>query len=333
MILVNPLHCKGLALPEQLVIIARLLALSSVALSPFPRFVPFFEILDRAFTPAGFDLLMTALRIAGYLLIFFTPFVRSGCFALATMWLGGLIACQPCHSVGHTYLGCAFLMVSLSNRATGASLLRAQLILLYAGAAINKAVDADWWNGRYFETLMVTRYQNALYQRIAEDFPPMMLSKLFGILTIGTQAALAILFACKRWWPGAILLAVTFHSAMVVLVNQTFGPFFLAIMISCLAFLDWPEKLRMHWRPPRITSEYWEATGFRAIQRALFFSPPVLFAIVLVLSSNYRSGLVRNAALGLLLLLFFPWWPTAPVAETGKPIYQGMKKQRSSSAG
>ena len=333
MILVNPLRCSGFVLPEQLVVMARLLATASAFLAPFPKFLPFLSILDRIFTSSGFDMLMMAVRISGYVMVFFTPYVRTGCFALATMWLGGLVACQPCHSVGHTYLGFAFLMISLSNRTTGTSLLRAQLILLYAGAATNKALDGDWWNGRYFETLMITRYQNAFYQRLSEQLPPMTLSKLFGILTIATQAGLAILFSRRRWWPAALLTAVIFHSVMVVLVNQTFGPFFLAVMISCLAFVDWPEKMTIQWNPPRITSEHWEATGLRAMQRAMFFSPLTLFVIVVLLMLDFRSGLLRNAAIGLMFVAFYPWPRALDPARVVSHVYQATKKQRSSSAG
>lgn len=44
--------------------------------------------------------------------------------------------------------------------------------------------------------------------------------------------------------PGlGIALGVSFHSLMVLLTHQTFGPFYAAIALSFLAFMAWPTGL------------------------------------------------------------------------------------------
>lgn len=59
---------------------------------------------------------------------------------------------MPCHSVAHTYVACLLIVIALSSHATGSRVVRAQVVLMHAGAALNKSFDPDWWNGRYFET-------------------------------------------------------------------------------------------------------------------------------------------------------------------------------------
>lgn len=236
----SPLRLRGFEVPAELVLIAKLIALVSINQGGFPLFLPFFPIVEEVISPRTFALATLGLRWLGYVLLFFTPCVRVGSLLLGTIWLAGLLACQPCQSVAHTFLGCLFVVIACSSRATGARLVQAQVILLYAGAALNKGLDPDWWNGRYFETLLDEHHQVALYQNAAALLPDLWLARGLGMVTILTQALLVLLFLQPAWQKKGVLLGTFFHVGMVLVMQQTFGPFFLIVLASYLAFLTLP---------------------------------------------------------------------------------------------
>jgi len=243
----NPLRLEGKPIPPNLVLIGRFIGLTLLLLRdiPFPRHLPYLELLDALGSPGQFRAALLLAAGLGYALLFFGPFIRSGCFLLGSAMLVGLLACRPCQSVAHTYVACLFLVISMSGHATGPWLVRMQVVMLYAGATIHKVLDPDWWNGRYFETLMIARHQHPLYSYAAAQLPPLSLSTLMGVVTILTEAAIAACLLRRRWYVPGVLLGVFFHSVMVLLMGQTFGPFYAAIMVSYVAFMSWPERLEL----------------------------------------------------------------------------------------
>jgi hypothetical protein len=182
----NPLRLGGAAVPPELVLIARVLAVALVLLRvrPFPRHLPYLELLDRIGSERAFTTALYAAVAAGFLLLLFSRSVRFGCFLAGAAYLIGLLASRPQHSVAHTFVACVFLIIAMSSHTSGPRLFRAQVLLVYAGAVVNKALDVDWWNGRYFETFMIDRHAHALYTWAAAALPPMALSRFFGIATM-----------------------------------------------------------------------------------------------------------------------------------------------------
>jgi hypothetical protein len=234
----NPLRLTGHALPPPLVLIARLLAMLLLLRgeSPFRPYLPYVELLDR-FPPDTLGLFMRVATDVGYLLTLFTPFVRLGTGIAGSLHLVGLLGCRPCLSVAHTFVACLLLMIALSDRQTEGRLVRMQIALLYAGASLNKMVDPDWWNGRYFDALLIAHHQHALYTAVAEALPRGLLSTAMGVATIAVQAALAVCFVSPRAYTAGVLIGVVFHGAMLLLMQSTFGPFFGSLLIGYLAFL------------------------------------------------------------------------------------------------
>jgi hypothetical protein len=242
----NPLRLGGAAVPPELVLIARALAVALILMHDWPvsRYLPYLELLDRVGSDQAFSAVLRAAVAAGFLLLLFSRSVRLGCFLAGAAYLIGLIADRPRHSVAHTFVACVFLIISMSSHASGARLFRAQVLLVYLGAIVNKALDADWWNGRYFETFMIHRHANALYTWAASSLPPMALSRVFGIATMAVQAAIVACLISRRFRVHGAVLGIFFHGTMTVMTGQTFGPFLYAILLSYLAFFPWPGRIR-----------------------------------------------------------------------------------------
>lgn len=253
----NPLRLEGKAIPPHLVLIGRFAGVTLLLLrdTPSPRYLPYLEFLDAIGSAGRFHAALLLAAGIGYGLLFFGPFIRSGCFLLGSAMLVGLLACRPCQSVAHTYVACLFLVLSMSGHATGPWLVRLQVVVVYAGATTQKLLDPDWWNGRYFETLMLARHHHFLYSYAAAQLPPLGLSKVMGVMTILAEAAIVTCLLRPRWYVPGVLLGVFFHSIMVLLIGHTFGPFYATIMVSYVAFLPWPHRLELS--PGRLASASW----------------------------------------------------------------------------
>lgn len=243
----DPFRLHGLALPPQLVLIARLLVVTLLLLGdrPFARHLPYLPFLDDLGTSPQFHTVLVRAMLVGCILILFGPFTRVGCALVGVTYLVGLLGCRPCLSVAHTYVAVMFIMLALSSRFSGTRLIRWQLVMLYAGAGINKLVDRDWWDGDYFTTYMVDRHAHELYAEVAGWLPGQTLSVAMGIATIVTELLLVVLFLRRRWHAAGIWIGATFHGVMVLLLDITFGPFVAAILLSYLAFVTWPERAHL----------------------------------------------------------------------------------------
>lgn len=333
----HPLRLRGHALPAALVLVARLLVLTLLVLKdlPFARHLPYWLWLDELGSAAQFHSVLLRVIAVAYALILFSPLVRTGCALAGATYLLSLLACRPCLSVAHTYVGCLFVMLALSSQFAGARLVRWQLIVLYAGAAANKLLDVDWWNGRYFDTLLADRHQLASYAKLAAFLPPLALAQFLGISTILIQLVLVVCFARRRWQRWGIWLGAVFHSVMVLWLNQTFGPFYLAILFSYLAFVTWPETIEVSAAHSRwadwlarglswldfdqvyrfnlgpaaeakpalaVTVNHVRQSGVVAALLLLFFQP-LVYAVIVVVLAHYRfAGAWRSVTILLLLL-------------------------------
>jgi hypothetical protein len=235
----NPLRLENAGLPPNLVAAARLMAFALVwrGDSVFRLNLPYVEFLDTLAPPDVVNLALRGAAGVGYLFMLFSPFVRRGAGCTGVAYLVGLLACRPCHSVAHTYVACLLIVLALSSWASRERLLRAQVVILYAGAALNKSLDGDWWNGRYFDALMIGRYDLDWYAQAAA-LPEGWLSIGMGASTVVLQWVLAACFTCRRSTTAGIGIGTVFHGAMVAMLGTTFGPFFAALLVSYLG-LGW----------------------------------------------------------------------------------------------
>jgi hypothetical protein len=94
--------------------------------------------------------------------------------------------------------------------------LRIQLALVYGGAAINKSLEADWWSGRFFDTLMLDAFSMGWYEQIVMQFPGFPVGRVLGVATILTEASIGALILLSRGGRLGILLILGFHVTMMV---------------------------------------------------------------------------------------------------------------------
>ena len=325
----NPLCLGGAAVPPELVLIARALAVPFILFrtAPFPRFLPYLEILDQLGSERAFLAVLKAAAASGLLLLLFSRFVRLGCFLAGAAYLTGLLAYRPMQSVAHTFIACLFLIISMSSHASGTRLFRAQVLIVYLGAVLNKALDADWWNGRYFETFMIHRLADPLYTWAASALPPMALSRFFGIATMAAQAVIAACLISRRFRVHGAVIGVFFHGAMTLMTRQTFGPFLCAVLLSYVGFFPWPDRIRFSRRsgwPQRWLERFLTWTDFDG-RIELTGTAPAPKAIRVEMLGHRYEGAAALLALALrhplfyfagALLLTYPWRaiPPLPVA-------------------
>lgn len=319
----NPLSLRGTDLTPVALLIARLVALSVIGQQILHRHIPYFPELEGLGTPSEFRHVLRALSRLGFVLLLVTPWARLGSLLIGGVLLTGLLACRPCQSVAHTYVACVLLVLACSSRRTGVSLLRLQVVILYAAAALNKVFDVDWWNGRYFETLMIDRHGHALYAWVSDLLPPLLLSKVMGIASIAIEAILAVCFLRPGGYRFGVWLGVAFHSAMVLLLNATFGPFYAAMLASYLAFVHWPERVETRfsrwapdWNAPStpgavavLDRRTW--TGVLALQRLILVHPAFYYVVAALL----HPLLPLEATPGLIVLVLAAFFAPTLLAE------------------
>jgi hypothetical protein len=244
-VLRNPLSLHGTDLAPIALLIARMLGIGLIGQQVFPRMLPYLPLLESMGSSSGFRKTLAAASTLGLALLLASRFARLGCALMGGALLVSLFACRPCQSVAHTFSACALLVLALSSRRTGTRLLRLQVVVLYAGATLNKAFDPDWWNGRYFDAFLGVRHADALYLWLADVVPHRLAGRGLGIASIAIEAAIAVCLLVPRWHLAGVALAVSFHSVMVLWLGGTFGPFYGALIACYLAFLPWPANVQV----------------------------------------------------------------------------------------
>jgi predicted DCC family thiol-disulfide oxidoreductase YuxK len=140
------------------------------------------------------------------------------------------------------FLACVFVLLGLSDLRTGPWLIRAQVILLFFSAALNKIMDTSWRSGRFFDFWSKLAINKNLYFQLASWFPAMLVPRMMSWITITMEFTICfgLLFRRTRIW--AIWLGLLLSLGMNLLTERTFGVFFYLMPICYLAFADWPRS-------------------------------------------------------------------------------------------
>ena len=240
----NPLRCGGTALPVNLLIMAKAIAIAllltnHVRLLPDP-FLPFIPGLDRI--PASlFQRTLQVLFVASAVALLFNRWVRVSCFVLGMTMIVSVLASKAYYGNNKTFCGFIFFLTSLYQPGQDPWMLRLQLVLVYFGASTNKLLDADWRSGVFFNNWAVNRLHQPLYIALTSVVPPMLLAKAVSWFTIANELGLSVLLLVRRLFPLGIWLSVLLHSAMLLFTGSTFTMFFYAMTASMLIFVTWPE--------------------------------------------------------------------------------------------
>ena len=240
-----PLRLRGTALPPNLVLAARLLTLCFIGTGQIlhlsSHFLPFVSFFDRLGSPAVFHWTLTGTFLFGAAVLFFTRWSRPACLLLSAVLFVSLLSSRMYFENNRTFCACILLLIGLSSANRKPWLVRLQVALVYFGAALNKLLDPDWRSGQFFAFWFGKIHNPELWDKVTQLVPPMGLAQLMDWTVIGLELVLVIGFLVPRFYSWAIWLGICYHTALMVVMNSTFGMFYYAMLISYLAFVEWPK--------------------------------------------------------------------------------------------
>ena len=241
----NPLRCGGTALPVNLLIMVKAIAIAllltnHVRLLPDP-FLPFVPALDRI-PPLLFQRTVQLVFIASAVTLIFNRSVRLSSFLLGMSIILSVVASKAYYGNNKTLCGFIFFLTSLYQPGQSPWMLRLQLVIVYFGAGLNKILDPDWRSGIFFENWAVNRLHERMYLAMAPLLPHLALAKLMSWFTILTELGLSGAFLIRRLYPAAIWFSLLLHSGMLLFTGSTFTMFFYAMSAAMLVFVDWPKS-------------------------------------------------------------------------------------------
>jgi predicted DCC family thiol-disulfide oxidoreductase YuxK len=242
----NPFRCSSAALPTQVLLMAKLLALSllltgHVRLLPDP-FLPFIPGLDQIAPPEIFQKILQTVFLGSALALLFNRFVRASAFVLGLTMLIAVLSSKAYYGNNKIFTGLMLLFAGLYDPRTGLLFLRWQIVIVYFGAGLNKLLDPDWQSGVFFQHWAGTRLQNPLYLALAGALPGFVAAKIFCWGTILVELGLAGIFLLKKLIPLAIWISVLFHASLLLFTGSTFTLFFYAMQSAMLVFAFWPRN-------------------------------------------------------------------------------------------
>ena len=320
-LLLAPLRTGGTSLPPVVVLMAKLLAVSLVLAGYWripPRHLPFLPVLDLV-DPDLFRYALAGAFLLAACTLTAHRFVRLSCLVMGGALILATLGSRPTFASSRLFPGCVLFLAGLSDRGPagsgvalgGAGAIRLQVALLYFGAGLNKLLDPDWLDGRYFEAWMDGPYGAPGYRRVAALLPALQLSKVMGWLTIAVEFVMAGAFLRPSLFAVGVACGVAFHGASFLLLHEAFGAFLYAVLLSFLVFVPWPEGVvarapagsgsaRLAGLLSRLdpddryrlgapssgglevtTTEGTRETGFAALQRLLLHHPATLWLTAL----------------------------------------------------
>lgn len=249
----RPWGCEGGESPPAVWLAAKLLVAAGavgVARGGFDApFLPFWEWLSWSTVAVVWPWALGALFWSGAIGVMFNLVPRVAMAAAGAAEVLDIVAGRVRFSNSELLPGLLLLGCALTRREDGRRWwLRRQLALVYGGAALNKLLQADWWNGRFFghwvgEVLGLewfVRWDAAWAGGAAVAL---------GWLTMGWEAGLAVLAmrpAATRWF---VVLGLGFHIGLLVFSGGVISWAFLFLMaVAFTALADEPAGGGVRWR-------------------------------------------------------------------------------------
>jgi predicted DCC family thiol-disulfide oxidoreductase YuxK len=243
----NPLSVSGTAMPENVLLMAKLIAVAlfltnQVNFLPRP-YLPFIPGLDRIISGATFQEILQEVFLASMAALLFNYAVRASSLVLGSSILLGVISSRAYYSNNMTLCALLLILAGLSTRGMPPYVLRVQIAVVYFGAGLNKALDPDWHSGQFFDHWAIDSLHQPVYIWLNGLLPPMMLGKLVSWFTIVAELATSILLLIPRTRLFAVFVSVIIlQCGFLLFTGSTFGMFFFAMQAAAFCFLPWPVK-------------------------------------------------------------------------------------------
>jgi len=240
----NPLKCRGTDLPLNLTIMVKVLAMvlllvNHVRILPDP-WLPFIPRLDLL-PPLLFQRTLQTVFVISAVAIVFNRRVRLASLVLGATILLAVVSSKAYYGNNKTFCGLMLFLAGLYQPG-GPNFIRWQLAITYFGAGLNKAMDADWHSGVFFENWAVNRLQQPWYIALNSKLPPLVLAKFMCWSTIVTELGTVpcLLIPSVQYW--AVLANIFFQSSLLLFTGTTFTLFFYSMTAASFAFFTWPER-------------------------------------------------------------------------------------------
>jgi hypothetical protein len=245
----NPLRITGTPMPPNVLLLCKVLAVAVLAtghvrILPAP-FLPFIDGLDRLTEPRTFQIVLQSVAIGSALALLFNRAVRASALVLGSCLLVGVVASRAYYGNNKTFCGLALVFAGLSDFDRPPYLLRWQLSLVYFGAALNKLLDPDWQSGVFFQYWGGEKLKNPVFLAFAGWLPPLLAGKIMCWGTIIAEFGAAFGLLVPRLVPYALWANVLFQVGLLEFTGTTFTLFFYGMQAATLAFVAWPEELRI----------------------------------------------------------------------------------------
>lgn len=242
----NPLRCGGTALPTNLLLMVKLIALTllltnHVRLIPDP-FLPFLAVFDWIGSPSAFQLALQVVFVASAVALLFNRWVRASCLALGGVILIGVVSSKAYYGNNKTFCGLMLFLTGLYEPGQDPWLLRAQFAIVYFGAGLNKLLDPDWQSGLFMDNWAIARLKQPVYLALAAHLPALLLGKLMCWGTIVGELGMSVTFLVRQWFPVGIFASVLFQSSLMLFTGTTFTMFFYGTQAALLMFVTWPRS-------------------------------------------------------------------------------------------
>jgi hypothetical protein len=241
----NPLSIRGTAMQPNVLLMAKLVALGFIVSGQLGllsrHFVPFLGFFRHVGSPSGFHLALELVFLLAAGSLFLNRYVRVACIALGLVIVVGIASSMFYYENNREYSALLLVLAGLENPRGEPWLLRWQIVLLYFAAALNKVLLADWRDGHFFDAWMGYLHHSA-WVKVSGIFPSRVLGALLAWAAIITEFGLAIAFALRRHIPVVIWVGIAYHTTLVLVMNRTFGMFWVAAPSAYLAFVSWPTE-------------------------------------------------------------------------------------------
>lgn len=250
----NVFRIHGTAMRPNILLMAKLVTLAFlfsgqiVLLSH--HFVPFVGLFRHFGSPSAFHLALELLFLAGAASLLLNHHVRIACIVLGAVIVISIASSMKYYENNREYAALILILAGLEDPRGNAWLLRGQLILLYSAAALNKILLADWRDGHFFNAWLNYLHHSA-WAKVSGVLPDRVLAALMSWAAIVTEIALALFFALRRYLPVVIWVGIAYHTTLVLVMNRTFGMFWVAAPSTYVAFITWPRRpLLVEYRSP-----------------------------------------------------------------------------------
>jgi hypothetical protein len=205
------------------------------------HFVPFIGFFRHLGSPSAFHLALQLVFLAAAASLLLNRNVRVACIVLAGVIAVSIASSMKYYENNREYAALILILAGLEDPRGDAWLLRWQLILLYSAAAANKLLLADWRDGHFFNAWL-NYLHHAAWAKVSGVLPDRVLAALLSWAAIVTELALAIFLALRRYLPVVIWVGIAYHTTLVLVMNRTFGMFWVAAPSTYLAFISWPKR-------------------------------------------------------------------------------------------